>query len=381
MIEVDEADASSGSLSSGSYTCYGYDLNDNLTSAYTPNGTTRTFAYDKLSRVTSVTNDPESGTTSYIYDSGSSGTNCGTSYSFPGQLISITDARSKVTCFTYDALGRVTQVNHSDSTPAVTYSYDSTDCLGLGSCSNVGRRTGMTDGSGSTAWAYDEVGNIRKETRTISGITKSIEYTYNKDSSVATVKYPSGRTITYAPGGAQRPLSVKDVANSVDYAKGPASPYNISYASHGALRSHPEWPESGFHVLLWQPPSAVPNFREEQWNRAHIVHRFRQHRQRDGLYLRFRIIQQRQRIGDHQQRRYQSFADFHVRCAESGQSGKDHFHLFHQPDEVLGELIHCRRFRQPHGDWCGFVLLQRLRTGQSEHYREHNDQSDYHQRL
>ena len=76
----------------------------------------------------------------------------------------------------------------------------------------------MCDGPGATAWSYDSVGNALTEKRTTNSVTDSFAYTYNLDSTVATVGYPSGRIITYQPGGAQRPLSGVDVTNSINYA-------------------------------------------------------------------------------------------------------------------------------------------------------------------
>jgi RHS repeat-associated protein len=229
LIEVDEPDPSTGSLTSGAYagTCYAYDLNDNLIgvsslggseSTCTLNGAiyNRCFTYDMTSRLLTAYN-PEAGTVTYTYDQD---TNCQSPNSFPGQLVSKTDARGNRSCMQYDNLNRVTQNNYPGSTtPTITYSYDSTNCLDLSvSCYNLNRRTGMTDGSGQTNWAYDAVGNVLEHKQTIGTITKKIFYTYNLDGSVATILYPSGRTVTYQPGDAQRPLSAVDSTNSINYA-------------------------------------------------------------------------------------------------------------------------------------------------------------------
>jgi RHS repeat-associated protein len=225
LIEVDEPDPTNA-LSVG--TCYAYDLNNNLIgvrslsgseATCTLNGATynRCFVYDMTSRLQSAYN-PESGTTTYLYDQD---TSCPSPNSFIGQLASKTDARGNRTCMQYDNLNRLTRKNYPGSTtPAVTYSYDSTNCLDVSPapCYNVNRRTGMTDGSGQTNWSYDAVGNVLEEKRTIGTITKKIFYTYNLDSSVATIQYPSGHTITYQPGDAQQPVSVVDSTSSINYA-------------------------------------------------------------------------------------------------------------------------------------------------------------------
>jgi hypothetical protein len=42
-----------------------------------------------------------------------------------------------------------------------------------------GRRTGMSDSSSAAAWSFDTNGAVLTERRTISGITKTIFYSYN----------------------------------------------------------------------------------------------------------------------------------------------------------------------------------------------------------
>jgi len=224
LIEVDEPD-STNTLSVG--TCYAYDLNDNLIGVTSLGGSeakcpwnatyNRCFTYDVTPRLLTAYN-PEAGTITYTYDQD---TNCPPPNSFTGQLASKTDARGMRTCMQYDNLNRLTQKNYpNSSTPTVTFSYDSTNCLDLSPvpCYNLNRRTSMTDGSGQTNWAYDAVGNLLEEKRTIGTITKKIVYTYNLDGSVATIQYPSGHTVTYQPGDAQQPVSVVDGTSSISYA-------------------------------------------------------------------------------------------------------------------------------------------------------------------
>jgi RHS repeat-associated protein len=218
LIEVDEPDPLNGSLTSGSPagTCYSYDLNNNLTGV-TQGSQTRSFSYDMVSRLTAATN-PESGTINYYYTT-SGGSLCS------GDMSAVcrrTDARSRTTTYAYDALNRLTSKSYSDSTPGVAYGYDAVAPTGctpptLTITNGKGRRTSMCDGPGATSWSYDPVGNVVTEKRTTNSVTDSFTYAYNLDSTVATVGYPSGRTITYQPGGAQRPLWVKDVTNSINY--------------------------------------------------------------------------------------------------------------------------------------------------------------------
>jgi RHS repeat-associated protein len=90
----------------GFWTKYTYDPNNKLTGV-TQNAQgspqqTRSYSYDDLSRMTSETN-PESGTTTYTYDSSA----CTSS---AGDLVLKVDAASTGTCFYYDALHRLTDV-------------------------------------------------------------------------------------------------------------------------------------------------------------------------------------------------------------------------------------------------------------------------------
>ena len=239
VIETDEPD-STGSLTV--YTCYAYDLNNNLIGVLQPGSQStctvnsvnynRCFSYDFLSRITSKTM-PESqgGTTSYYYTTSGGGLCSGD----PSAICRRTDARSITTTYAYDALNRLTSTSYNDSnptTPTVNYYYDQTSYNSLTITNGKGHRTGMSDGSGATAWSYDSVGNILTENRTINSVTKTISYAYNLDGTVATITYPGGRVVTYSEGNAQRPTAAQDTGNSINYATSPSS--GAMYSPTGA---------------------------------------------------------------------------------------------------------------------------------------------------
>ncbi len=200
-------------------TYYDYDALGNLTCVKQTGGATanqscgsapsswrkRTFTYDALSRLTQAVN-PESGTINYTYDN-------------DGNLLTKLDARAITVTYAYDALHRLTGKTYSNGDPAVSYLYDQTSYNGLTITNPKPHRTGMADNTSNvTAWSYDTVGHVVSEKRTVSSITKTTSYTYNLDGSLATLVYPSGRTITYAYSAAGRLLSGIDSANSINYA-------------------------------------------------------------------------------------------------------------------------------------------------------------------
>jgi RHS repeat-associated protein len=197
-------------------TVYTYDALDDLASVAQGSSRNRSFVFDSLKHMTSSTN-PEAGTVTYAYDADSN-------------VITKADARSITITYSYDTLNRMTGRTYSNGDPSVSYTYDQTTCLaGETACYNVGRRTSVTDAGGSEEFSYDKMGREWAEQRTTNSITKSTTYTYNLDGSLATLTYPSGRTIAYAYSAAARPLSAIDSANSINYATLGA------YAPQGAL--------------------------------------------------------------------------------------------------------------------------------------------------
>jgi RHS repeat-associated protein len=221
MIEADQAD-SNGNLTVAA--CYQYDLLGNLLQS-NQGGQTRTFTYDKLSRVTAAST-PESGNSSadvnFYYTTSSGGFCAGD----PSAVCRRVDNRLSVTTtYAYDALNRLTSVTYSDSTPTLTFTYDQ-------GTNQKGRRTGMSDGSGSTTWSYNLAGNLLSEQRTIASAQKTTSYSYLLNNALSTITYPSGRVVTYSYDTALRPVSAVDNVNSINFVT------QAHYAAHGALKSY-----------------------------------------------------------------------------------------------------------------------------------------------
>ncbi len=223
-------------------TDYAYDALDNLLtvnqkggSTNSANWRTRTFTYNSLSQLLTAAN-PESGTITYAYD------NNGNLLTKVAPAPNQTGSATVTTTFTYDQLNRLTQKSFSDGvTPTVKYGYDAVAPSGctppaLTITNGIGRRTSMCDAAGAEAWSYDSMGRPLADQRTTNSITKATTYTYNLDGSIATLVYPSGRTITYtlASSGsntAGRLSSAVDSTGPINYATG------ALYSPAGALSS------------------------------------------------------------------------------------------------------------------------------------------------
>ncbi|MFI6341114.1 DUF6531 domain-containing protein [Streptomyces sp. NPDC050535] len=181
-----------------------YDARGNVTSVTDPAQRTVAYAYDALSRLTSVT-APDDGKTSYAYDTSGNLTRRTdpnehvTDYGYDAghQLTSVTDPLNRKTSYAYDADGNLTKkttprgttsqtwdtrslltkVDYSDSTPDVTYQYDT-----------AGQLTLRNNGVLSEDFVYDSAGQLIK--------TRGFSYTYDAAGQILTRKYADGNTIT-----------------------------------------------------------------------------------------------------------------------------------------------------------------------------------------
>jgi RHS repeat-associated protein len=172
----------------------------------------RRFTYDSLSRLITAKN-PETGTITYGYDA-------------DNVLTSKIDNRGITITYTPDALHRITKKTYSDGEPAITYGYDA---YVSGTNYGIGRRTSMSDASGSTAWTYDPMGRVWSEQQTINGHSKTTSNLYTYGGYLKQITYPSGAVVAVTTGGDGRTLSVTDSTHSLNYAK------SLLYAPPGEL--------------------------------------------------------------------------------------------------------------------------------------------------
>jgi RHS repeat-associated protein len=153
-------------------TAYGYDVQDNLSSVTDPNGLVTTYTNHDMGWRLRV-DSPDTGTTTYAFDPA-------------GNLTSTTTANGVTSNRAYDALDRLTFLTYPDSSLNVTQSYDS-GAVTFG----IGRRTGMTDASGSTLYGYDRRGLPTREERTIGTTTYVTQYAYDKTGNLKQILYPT----------------------------------------------------------------------------------------------------------------------------------------------------------------------------------------------
>jgi len=170
----------------------------------------RAFKYDGLSRLIAASNPENSSTQNptVLNCSGASGswTMC-YGYDPNGNLTTRTDHRGATTTYSYDSLNRLIGKSYAAptlssvgyaATGPVTYSYDGT---GDWWYFPVGRRTGMTDGSGQASWGYDAMGRMvninRSVTTPISTQSLWSGVTYNLDGSVHSSRSYTGNNYQY----------------------------------------------------------------------------------------------------------------------------------------------------------------------------------------
>ena len=195
-------------------TSYTYDVGNRLTGV-SQGSQTRAYVYDGLGRQTSVTT-PETGNQAFQYQ-----------YNNYGLLTQRTDARGVVTTYSYDSLNRPYQTSYNvgstgvPATATVTLSYGSNS-----SQNNNGRLITMSDGTGSESYTYDQLGRVTQLQKTVGGVAYTIGYGYNYASKLTSITYPSGRQITQTLDGIGRLTQIAGSLNSVNTTYASAFGYN-----------------------------------------------------------------------------------------------------------------------------------------------------------
>jgi RHS repeat-associated protein len=232
----------------GHQTTIGYDRDGNRTSVTDPDGQITRTAYDPDNRPITVTR-PDGSTISTAYNETGNvaqvtdglGHKTLYDYSPRDELTKITDplgaatrfdydltgrrtvkinARGQTTHYGYDLANRLTGITYNDPvTPDVTFAYDADS-----------RRTQMTDGTGTTSWAYDSLGRLTSQTGPVGGVfggvnlggisgslgiggaSQTTKYSYDLANALTRIDYSDNQTVATAFGGAPTVLRHYDAA-------------------------------------------------------------------------------------------------------------------------------------------------------------------------
>lgn len=171
---------------------YAYDALDHLTQVKDPKGLETTYTTNALGDLL-LRDSPDTGITRYAYDSADN-------------RVSQLDAKGVEVTYGYDALNRLTSTDYVDDTLDVSFTYDE-------GTNGMGRLSTMTDGSGTTQYGYDIRGNLASVRTTRDGLTHTTRYAYNGADQLASVTYPSGRTVDYQRNGLGQVSGVTTTVN------------------------------------------------------------------------------------------------------------------------------------------------------------------------
>ena len=246
-------------------TTYGYDAFGNLITTIDPGGHTSSSTFDADGNKTSVT-DPDNQLTKYTYDfddrrtktTQPDNTTLTTSYNGDGTVASSTDAAGHKTSYGYNSWGLISSSKDPDNR-TTSYSYDAAgnqihmrnpdnllattvlDSMNRpsaiqysdGTTHNItgitydadGRRTAMTDGTGTTHWGYDSFGEMTASTDSLGN---RVAYTYDNGGRQTSIVYPGSHTVKYAYNIGNQTSAITDWNSKVT---------NFTYTPDGQLHT------------------------------------------------------------------------------------------------------------------------------------------------
>jgi YD repeat-containing protein len=203
---------------SSAVTLYGYNGLDALTSVTDPRGLVTGYAVDGLGNLSQQTS-PDTGTTVNTYDAA-------------GNLLTQTDAKNQQTTYAYDALHRVTLITFHDGSQQA-YAYDQ-GANGIGRLASITETNAASQVTSLTQYTYTPHGRVNTETRTVNGIAYATAYSYDSAGRLASVTYPSGRTLAYSFDSLGRVSAIHSTFN------GQTLPVvaNVAYHPFGGVKSY-----------------------------------------------------------------------------------------------------------------------------------------------
>jgi RHS repeat-associated protein len=266
----------------GNETGYGYDAAGRLISVTNAMGAVTRFAYDAAGHEISDT-DPLGRTTLRAYDAA-------------GNMVTFTDPAGHVQHLSYDGDHRLIGWTADDGTQ-VSYTYD-----------KLGRRTSMTDATGTTHYTYDGAGNLLTVAEPDGSVFTA---QYDKAGQRTSLTYPDGLQVTYS-------YNTKGQLNGLRDSRGGGAAYALDpdgrliteelpgrlarryHYEHGLLHRFAVW-QDGVPVasteLAYDPDARVISQRDDGELREYRYDRLGQlisarhrERERDALYLTYDAV-------------------------------------------------------------------------------------------
>ncbi|OGQ53937.1 MAG: hypothetical protein A3J24_00580 [Deltaproteobacteria bacterium RIFCSPLOWO2_02_FULL_53_8] len=197
-----------------SYAAYGEPGERVLIGTAQPGGVQTTLTVDNLGRVTAIAQG---------------GLNRSFAFSAKGFLASETHPETGATQYTHDAVGNVL-TKKVGSAPADSYSYDARYRLtkvtygGSGlvlsnSYDGAGRLLSQSHAGSTWSYSYDAHDNLTSETLSLTAPARSYKfgYVYNALDALASLTYPSGLLVAYAPDAYGRPSKAGAFASGLSH--------------------------------------------------------------------------------------------------------------------------------------------------------------------
>ncbi|MCO7226578.1 RHS repeat domain-containing protein [Pleionea sp. CnH1-48] len=192
-----------------------YNIFGNVTSI-NQGGITEHRVYDNYQRHCKTTR-PDVGNSAYSYNAlnellwSAKGSSISSSTSACDTSVNSAD---KVT-YGYDNLGNLRSTTYSDNSPDKTYTYYKNNLLKRVIAGNV-----------TTTYTYNSAGLLESEALSVDSNNFVLDYVYNSNGHLSSLKYPSGANITYAPNALGQPTTAGSYAK---YA---------TYHPNGAVKTH-----------------------------------------------------------------------------------------------------------------------------------------------
>lgn len=238
------------------------------------NGIT-TIKYNALDRITSV-KDPRNLSTIYTVDGfgrviQQSSPDTGTSifhYDSAGNTTKIIDNSGRQITYTYDGLNRLTDITYPGSQGHGTYyRYDAVANSNYGK----GRLTssGVANGRGSYSFKYNKKGELIEKTVNVAGRSYRWSYQYDGSGNLISMRYPSGRALTYLRSSIGRITKITsnyagiDEVVARDMVYEPFGPLKSFYFGNGVKH------ETAYNKAYWPDTMTDTTIRDDKlhyWN-------------------------------------------------------------------------------------------------------------------